>query len=77
MIRILIQTKSLLYVQTYTVKDQIDFSSLSGAAKCREMWVNDILPSTEEETFSMPVARIMSEKVSFFEDFKGLITEAT
>lgn len=73
------QTKSLHYVHIYSVKDWIDFSSLSGAAKCGEMRVDDILPSTEEykklkENFSMLVARIMSEGLSFFsEDFKGLI----
>lgn len=73
------QTKSLHYVHAYGVKDRVDFSSLSGVAKCGEMRVDSILPSSEDykklkQNMSIIVARTMSEHLSFFCGyFKGLI----
>ena len=73
------QKKSLHYVQIYSVKDRIDFSSLSESAKAGEVCLYDILPSTEDyrelkENFSILLARVMTDNLSFFsENFMGLV----
>jgi len=73
------QTKSLHYVQIYSVKDRIDFSSLSESTKAGEMCLYDILPSTKDyqelkDNFAILLARVMTDNLSFFsENFKGLV----
>ena len=72
------QTKSLHFVHIYSVKNRIDFSSLSRLPKTGKMCVYDILPSTEDyqklkENLSILVARTMTDHLSFFSDhFKDL-----
>lgn len=73
------QTKSLHYVQIYSVKDRVDFSSWSELPKDGEMCLYDILPSTADylklkENLSILVARTMTDNLSFFSgDFKSLV----
>ena len=76
-----VQTKSLHYVQMYSVKNRIDFSALSQVP--RSLNIDDslysILPSEEEykalkQNFAILVARTIHEHIPFVgKDFKGLI----
>ena len=73
------QMKSLHFVQIYSVKDRIDFSSLSDSTKAGELCLYDILPNTKDyqelkDSFTILVARVMTDNLSFFsENFKGLV----
>ena len=73
------QSKSLHYVQVYTVKDRIDFSQLSTSPPPPGRSIYDILPTTLDyqvlkENFTILVARILVEHIPYFrEDFKGLV----
>ena len=77
-------TKSLHYVQIYSVKDRIEFSSLPELPKTGDMCVYDILLSTEdfqnlEENLSILVACTMTDnQLSFFsDDLKALVQRHT
>lgn len=73
------QTKSLHYIQMYSVKDRIDFGKLSDVHPNGEQSLYDLLPTTEDyeklkESFAVHVARVMVEHIPFFtEDFSGLV----
>lgn len=75
------QTKSLHYVQIYSVKDRIDFSALSGLPADGEHCLYDILPSIEDYeklrgNFAILVARSITDNLSFFtDDFMNLVTK--
>ena len=77
--RIDFQTQSLHYVQMYSVKDRIDFSSLSESPKDSEHCLYDILPSREDylrlkENLAVLVARSITDNLTFFsDDFKKLV----
>lgn len=71
------QTKSLHYVQIYSVKDRMDFGKLSDVPPSGEKCLYDILPTTDDyeklkTNFSVHVARVMVEYIPFFsENFCG------
>ena len=75
------QTISLHYVQIYSVRSRINFSSLSTTPKCAHGEVNmfDILPSEDDykqlqHNFAVHVARILTDHLTFFKhDFKGIV----
>ena len=73
------QTKSLHYVQTYSVKNRIDFGKLSDVRPTGEQSLYDLLPTTKDyeklkESFAVHVARVMVEHIPFFtKDFSGLV----
>lgn len=78
------QSQSLHYVQIYSVKSRLEFSSLSLIPKVSNidgLSVYDILPSKDDYkalklNFSVLVARILHEYVAFFgKDFKKLIPQ--
>ena len=72
------QTKSLHYVQIYSVKDRVDFSSLSELPKDDEICLYDILPTNEDylelkQRLSILVARTMADNLSFFQGLKNQV----
>ena len=73
------QTKSLHYVQLYSVKDRIDFSNFSESPKDGEHCLYDILPSSDDyqklkENLVILVARSITDNLTFFsDDFKQLV----
>jgi hypothetical protein len=79
-----VQTSSLNYVQIYSVKSRIDFSSFAPTHEITtEIPLFDILPSATDYqvlkgNFAILVARIIHDHIPFFsDDFKGLIPEHT
>ena len=74
-----VQTKSLHYVQMYSVKNCIDFSALSQVPRSMTPSILFYLPSEEEykalkQNFAILVSRTIHEHIPFFgKDFKGLI----
>jgi len=67
------QTKSLHYVQIYSVKDRMDFGKLSDVPPSGEKCLYDILPTTDDyeklkTNFSVHVARVMVEYIPFFSE---------
>lgn len=78
------KTQSLHYVQIFSVKSRIDYSSLSTISKIvsqNEINLYDILPTETDykllkQNFSTLVARTLVEYMPFFkEDYKGLIPQ--
>ena len=75
--------KSLHYIQIYSVKNCIDFSSLSLSNPSSQFSIFDILPSITDyqrlkDNFAVLIARTLQEHVPFFgSDFKRLIPKHT
>ena len=75
-----VQTRSLNYIQIYSVRNRIDFSPLSLTHELpTEISLFDILPSAADYSslkgnFTLLVARTIHDHIPFFgKDFKGLI----
>ena len=67
-LRIDAQTKSLHYIQMFSVKDKIDLGKLSDVRPTGEKSLYNLLPSTEDfeklnESFAVHVARVMVEYI--------------
>ena len=73
------QTKSLHYIQMYSVKDRIDLGKLSNVRPTCRKSLYDLLQSAEDyeklnKSFAAHVARVMVEHIPFFtEDFSSLV----
>lgn len=73
------RTKSMHYVQIYSVKDRIDFSSLQSTPTAGMKCLYDVLPSATDysdlkKAYCRLIANMMVEHIPFFsKNFKGLI----